>query len=291
MIRSHLSPCLVPSYFSAPSTRYWARGYAISVQEPRKWPGKTENRVFSERITYLYNQFTSLLNHSTHEPLLFLQHKNFKASGMIKLRREVAAASLPKKAQFSLMDTPPKTEELPQLNVIRSSIFGVALRNFAPIDNTTTTEIAKMAGGGGLAVLSLPSLDPPTLQAVLRALERSVPKKKASSDEKGKGKAGDEDHVPGRKMKRQKPMLDPELVVLGAFIEGRVFGVEKVEGVAKLPTLDTLRAQIVGLLSSPAVQLAAVLGEASGGKLARTLEGLKRGLEGETTEGERASTA
>ena len=49
--------------------------------------------------------------------------------------------------------------------------------------------------------------------------------------------------------------------------------------VAKLPTLDTLRAQLVGLLSAPATQLAMVLSEASGGKLARTLEGLKKSLE------------
>jgi len=51
--------------------------------------------------------------------------------------------------------------------------------------------------------------------------------------------------------------------------------------VSKLPTLDTLRAQVVGLLSAPASQLAMILGEASGGKLARTLEGLKIGLEEE----------
>jgi ribosomal protein L10 len=67
--------------------------------------------------------------------------------------------------------------------------------------------------------------------------------------------------------------------LLGALIEGRVFVAEGVRDVAKLPTLDTLRAQIVGLLQSPAVQLALVLQEASGGRLARTLEGLKKGLE------------
>ena len=89
----------------------------------------------------------------------------------------------------------------------------------------------------------------------------------------------DEGRVPGRKMKRQRPVLDPELTLVGALIEGRVFSVEKVKDVSKLPTLETLRQQIVGLISSPAVQLAMVLGEASGGKLARTLEGLKKGLE------------
>ena len=51
------------------------------------------------------------------------------------------------------------------------------------------------------------------------------------------------------------------------------------EDVAKLPTSDVLRAQLVGLLSAPSAQLAAVLSQASGGTLARTLEGLKKSLE------------
>jgi ribosomal protein L10 len=66
---------------------------------------------------------------------------------------------------------------------------------------------------------------------------------------------------------------------LGALIEGRFFGPPRLHEVARLPTLDTLRAQIVGLLGSHAIQLAGVLSEAGGGKLARTLQGLKKGLE------------
>ena len=197
---------------------------------------------------------------------------------MIKLRREVAAAALPKGTQLSMLDASSADSTIPHISIIRSSIFGVALRSYAPIDEATTRQIAKMAGGGGLAVLSLPTLDPPKLNAILRAMERAVPAKKANAATAKKG-AEDDGFVPGRKLKRQRPMLDPELVVLGALIEGRVFGLDRVKDVAKLPTLETLRAQIVGLLSSPAVQLASVLGEASGGKLARTLEGLKKGLE------------
>ncbi|KAH8110597.1 hypothetical protein DFH11DRAFT_1619169 [Phellopilus nigrolimitatus] len=263
---------------SSPAATTSIRHYAISIQSPRIWPGKAEGRVFNERKTYLYNQFTSLLNRASSEPLLFVQHKNFRVSGMIKLRREITAATMPKGSQFSLLDAPPAPETLPQLNIISTSVFGVALRHHAPTDETTTAQIAKMAGGAGLGVLSLPALDPPTLQAVLRALERSVPRKKAV-DAQAKKATDDETHVPGRKTKRRRPMLDPELVLLGALIEGKVFGVEGVKDVSKLPTLDTIRAQIVGLLSSPAVQLAMVLGEAGGGKLARTLEGLKKGLE------------
>ena len=57
---------------------------------------------------------------------------------------------------------------------------------------------------------------------------------------------------------------------------------EGVQSVAELPTLDALRAQIVGLLSAPAAQLSMVLNEAGGAKLARTLEGFKKSLEPES---------
>ena len=67
--------------------------------------------------------------------------------------------------------------------------------------------------------------------------------------------------------------------LLGALIEGRLVKAEGVQSVAELPTLDALRAQIVGLLSAPAAQLSMVLSEASGGKLKRTLEGFKKSLE------------
>lgn len=228
---------------------------------------------------------------------------------MSRLRKDVTAAALPvvlsnsgasgppaKKNLFSLMDHPPPLEALPQLNVVRTSIFGVALRNYAEFEEKeTATRIADLAGeggGGGLAVLSLPSLDPLLLSALLRALSRSAPKKKADANakEKGKGGAEDDGHIPGRRQKRVRPMLDPELTLLGALIEGRVFGVEGVKDVSNLPSLDTLRAQIVGLLSSPSVQLAMILGEAGGGRLARTLEGFKKGLEEEQGSPEEEAT-
>jgi ribosomal protein L10 len=174
---------------------------------------------------------------------------------------------------------------LPTLSVIRSSLFGVALRDFAPIDAKTGEEIAQTVQGG-LAVLSLPVFNPPQLQAILRALERSVPKPKPPTAEELKQAAALEAQDPpnpGRRVKRSRKVHEPELALMGALIEGRVFKALGVKEVARLPTLDTLHAQIVGLLSSPGMQLAAVLSEASGGKLARTLEGLKKSLEEDET--------
>lgn len=82
-------------------------------------------------------------------------------------------------------------------------------------------------------------------------------------------------------MRKAKAPTVQSLAVLGGIIEGQLFMLEGLREVTKLPTLQTLHAQIVGLLSSPGSQLAAVLNQAAGGRLARTLEGLKQSLEKE----------
>lgn len=257
----------------------------VSVTPPVVFPKKPIPRVYSERKNYLYNQYTRLFKDSSSSPLIFLQHTDFSVPRLIQLRSEIAQVarrhatpppSLASPTPGAILPEP----ELPTLTIIRTSLFGVALRNFNPIDAATSNEIAKIVTGG-LAVLSLPRLNPPQLNAVLRAMSRSIPPRKPKTPEQMEQERKDAEaaFVPGRRPKRQRPVPIPDLKVVGALIEGRVFQAQGVQDVAQLPTLDTLRAQIVGLLSTPATQLAMVLSEASGGKLARTLEGLKKSLE------------
>ncbi|KAI0307622.1 hypothetical protein B0F90DRAFT_1675353 [Multifurca ochricompacta] len=269
------------------SLRQHARFYSLSVRPPRVYDNKPSPRVYSEKKTFLYHQYLRLLESTAHSPLIFLQHNKFSVPRLIKVRKEIVqAASRHATPTPSLANPGPNalqtTPALPTLSVIRTSLFGVALRDFAPIDAKTSEEIAQTIQGG-LVVLSLPVLNPPQLQAIIRALERSVPKPKPPTAEELKQAAALEAQDPpnpGRRVKRSRKIHKPELTLMGALIDGRVFKAEGVNQVAKLPTLDTLQAQIVGLLSSPGTQLAAVLNEASGGKLARTLEGLKKSLEG-----------
>lgn len=264
------------------------RLYSVSVKPPRVYENKPSPRVYSEKKTFLYHQYLRLLESTTQSPIVFLQHNKFSVPRLIKLRKEIVKAasrhaalspSLANPGPNPVQVTPATT--LPTLSVIRTSLFGVALRDFAPLDAKTSEEIAQTVEGG-LAVLSLPVFNPPQLQAILRALERNVPKPKPPTAEELRQAAalGAQDPPnPGRRPKRLRKIHEPELTVMGALIEGRVFKAEGVKEVAKLPSLSTLHAQIVGLLSSPGAQLAAVLSEASGGKLARTLEGLKKSLE------------
>ncbi|KAM5535899.1 hypothetical protein V8D89_006491 [Ganoderma adspersum] len=263
-----------------------SRTYAISLKAPVVYPRmKGTPRVYAERKTYLYNQYIRLLEGTSTAPLILFEHSDFSATRLIQLRADIAAAAAkhagtPAPSLASPTPTPSQSAELPTFTVLRTSLFGVALRDMNSLDEPMRKDIAKTVSGT-LAALSFPELNPPQLKAVLRVLARSVPPRKPKTpkqleDEK---KAVEAAFVPGRRPKRQRPTPVPDLKLLGALIEGRLFKAESVRSVADLPTLDTLRAQIVGLLSAPAAQLSMVLSEASGGKLKRTLEGFKKSLE------------
>lgn len=74
-------------------------------------------------------------------------------------------------------------------------------------------------------------------------------------------------------------------LVAGILEGGRLVGVKEIERVGKLPEMDVLRAQVVGLLEGQGRGLLGVLGQAGGGGLVRTLQGLEAGLkEGEKGE-------
>lgn len=51
-----------------------------------------------------------------------------------------------------------------------------------------------------------------------------------------------------------------KLVIKGGFMGGQMLSVAEIEALADLPSLDQLRAQIIGLLSAPAQNIASVLG-------------------------------
>ena len=66
--------------------------------------------------------------------------------------------------------------------------------------------------------------------------------------------------------------------IKGGLIDGRAVGAEEIGRVATLPSLDELRAKLVGLVQAPAGKLARVLA-APAGQLARVVEARRAGLE------------
>lgn len=176
--------------------------------------------------------------------------------------------------------------EMPQLMIIKSTVFSVALREQTNLPRKKKTELARLLSGGPLTVLTLPSLHPPQLRALIRLLETATPPKRppptpeeVKAAENAARLAVIENPTPGRRQKKFRTGLPPELELKGALIEGRLFVKGALKEVSALPTLDTLRGQLLGLISGPAIHVARLLGEAAGGQLARTLEGFKKGLE------------
>ncbi|MCL6609544.1 MAG: 50S ribosomal protein L10 [Geminicoccaceae bacterium] len=62
-----------------------------------------------------------------------------------------------------------------------------------------------------------------------------------------------------------------KLVIVGGGLKGSLLDAEAVKALAELPSLDVLRAGLVGLLQAPAARLVGVL-QAPGGQLARLLK-------------------
>jgi len=257
------------------------RTYAISLDAPQRLPGKKYPRVFTGKKADLYNWYSNLLQTYKDSVILCLQHEEFTADRLRKLRLDIMTAA--QRSAPSLAN-PTSEASLPTLTVVRTNIFGVALRDRAGIDKSAVKKMVK-GTKGSFALLTMSNFHPPQLKAILAAMAKSAPPKKPKSQEEIEqeqaAKKADPAQ-PGRRMKRVRPIRTPELKVVGALIEDRVYIKGAVADVCKLPTLDALRSQIVGLLGSATSQLAAVLAQASGGSLARTLEGFKKGLEEES---------
>jgi len=116
---------------------------------------------------------------------------------------------------------------------------------------------------GPVAALAYPSLDPPVLAALLRVLDRALPRSAPPPSQDASA--------------RVKP--PPRIHLLAALVEGQVMYEPRIRETAKLSDLETLRAQIVGLLSAPAGQIRGVLEQARGGRHVRLLESYRKGLE------------
>ncbi|HSR55796.1 MAG TPA: 50S ribosomal protein L10 [Alphaproteobacteria bacterium] len=61
-----------------------------------------------------------------------------------------------------------------------------------------------------------------------------------------------------------------KLVIVGGALDGQVLDVDRINALAALPSLDELRAKIVGMIATPATRIAQVL-NAPGGQVARVI--------------------
>ncbi|GJN93986.1 hypothetical protein Rhopal_007049-T1 [Rhodotorula paludigena] len=235
-------------------------------------PKVARTRPLPARKQLLYAHHAHLLQAS---PLvLFLRPGEFSAHEWRQIRAQLAAVPPPppSPAPHASTSTAPAPAPAPtpapaddglRLTVLRPGLLPALLRDAE--SRLSGLDLAHLAQPshleGPLAVLTASSLHPPTLARVLalvRAFSRA-PKPNAPPP------------APGAP-------VDERLAVLSALVERQAADPERTVAVSKLPPLDVLRAQIVGLVSQPGSRITGVLA-ARAGDVARTLEGFKVGLE------------
>lgn len=206
-------------------------------------------RIYTERKAFLYDYYTHLMQRS--QLVLLFKHENLTVPTSGKLRTAIAKIPVPRPASL------PQEEALEKatLTVTRTGILAPAMRAVRP-----GADFSPLLDGPS-AVITCPTLSPKYVKAVLRAIERVV-------------KAAQKDEDP-----KKGPVAQPAFTLLAGVLEGStLLNAAQVTEAAKLPELDQLRAQLLGLLETPQRQLLGVVQQAGGGSLVRTLQGLEEGL-------------
>jgi large subunit ribosomal protein L10 len=122
---------------------------------------------------------------------------------------------------------------MPQIDELRTRLLESGAR-FRVVKNTLTRRAAEAAGADALLTL----LDGPSAIAVLEADGDMVAAAKALAD------AASETRV---------------LAIRGGVMQGRAMSAEEVETLAKLPSADVLRGQVLGAIVAPLTTFAALL--------------------------------
>ncbi|OCF71646.1 hypothetical protein I204_07706 [Kwoniella mangroviensis CBS 8886] len=254
----------IPS--SSSSTPISASTSTIPPQDP--------NRIYTARKTFLWNFYSHLIENSN--LVLVYDHSNLTAAEWSKIRRSIASIPLPQKPYNPL--SPPTEEGKPELiekaslNVVRTGVLASLLsKSNSPLITSSTSGEDQILVGQR-ALLSCPSLSPTYLNKILTTMNKTLKglKRENTPDEK-----------------------QPSLKLISGLLENKhIYNEKQLQTeISKLPELDVLRSQLVGLLQAPQSQLVGVLNQARGGQLVRTLQGLEEGLKGESDGGKDEKSA
>jgi ribosomal protein L10 len=265
---------------------------SYATHPPVFWrKGLTPNspdRKFSPIKTHLFAQYAAVIN--SNSLLLLVSLQDVSSDAIRKLRRDLENTAKPKSASnpFGIPKGIQSVDRIPpKLLFVRTHMFLAAMRRDEVVKGARKQTVPLLQGQ--IAILSLPALDPDHLSAVLKTVDRALPRA-ANANAASSTKSHENEMLTmpppgGGGMRRAKAPTEASMTVLGGLVEGQLFLLDGLRDVTRLPTLQTLQAQIVGLLSSPGSQLAAVLSQAAGGRVARVLEGLKQTLEDAQKEG------
>lgn len=233
-------------------------------------------RAFPAAKALAFREQQHLLTHN--DLVLFLRPGDFAAHEWRALRQQIAAVPPPPPpspsqpvASTSKATTPapPEPDASLRLTYLRPGLVPAILRSIeadksehAPtLDTSLLRDASHLAGP--LAAITASTLHPPTLHRVLHLVQKFA-------------------KIPPPNAPPPAPDAPPleRIRVLSSLLERGQTAADpkRTADVAKLPPVEVLHAQIVGLLSAPGARISGVL-SARSSQLARTLEGFKLGLE------------
>ncbi len=247
-----------PAYTSIPIPKLPSKSIPSSMMPTSDRPHyiSPPDRIYTQRKAFLYAYYAHLLKRSS--LVLLFTHDNLSVPDTNRLRAAIKRVPIPPPPALTIKTSrgrkkrPENTGPQPveavavdsegaQLTVLRTGVFGALAR--------TTIPSASLAPylDGQTALLTCPSLSPTYLSALLRTINRSLTAAK-------------------RPAVRDKEVKQPNLRLVAGVLEGnRLVGVEELGRVGKLPELDTLRGQVVGLLEGSGKSLVGLLAQAGGG--------------------------
>ncbi|KAK4053573.1 hypothetical protein OIO90_003810 [Microbotryomycetes sp. JL221] len=222
------------------------------------------------RKQILYKQHQDLL--TTNKVVLFLRPTEFSAHEWRELRAELGAVATPSNPSTTHDDNDTNAQKL-KLTVLRPGLLPALLRDPA-MESKFDPSLLSQHLRGPLAVLTTSELHPPTLKKVLTILNKysSAPSRNAPPvDPKATAKSKD----------ANKPQRLP---LLSSLFHMQSASPSRTTTVSKMPSLDVLRSQIVGLLSMPGARITGILGQRAT-EVSRTLQGFKQGLQDAQSQG------
>lgn len=234
------------------------RTYATTTKIPKHFAYQDKRKGFSERKTFLFNKYQRMMREN--ELVVLFHAENLNVKLLSEIRRQVSHIKVPD-ADLARLEAlnhgAPWTWPASAFTMARTGLLRPVCRR----DTAESIQALEPYLHGQMAMLTCPVLSPEYVGKVLRAIERPVTAAANDVDPKSEKKA---------------PLLRPLVAVAE---RARVIDVKSLPAFTQLPNLATLRAQLVGLLSSPGTQLAGILSQAGGGELAATLEARRRDLE------------
>lgn len=235
----------------------------ITLPKSRAIPNhrKTSGRTYPIRKQFIFESYLHLF--TNHKVNLFFRHENLTPKEWNSIRGQL----------MKLSNEDLHTKHKLKLQVIRTKMISPVLKSLTHQSKLHPTFLKSFSSHlhGTLVCLSQDEFHPSRIQSALKILSThaSIPTQ-SQIDQLSKLKSN------------QTPIIIDRLPFVIGIIEDKVESEKsKVEELSRLPSLDGLRQQILGLISSAGSRVVGTLNRARGEMLVRTVDGYRATLEKE----------